>query len=349
MTVDHLRFYVTDLDEEVRRFTGGYGFRPYADAESAAEGRSAGLGAGRIRLVLTAPPEGDHPGAAYLSRHADGVADIALGVADARAAYAAAVAAGARPVAEPRERDGFVTATIGGFGDTVHTFVQRPAGADERSLPGLPARPAAGAADGGDGTGLFAVDHLAVCVEAGELEATERFYRRVLGFETIFTEHIAVGAQAMITTVVQSTSGEVTLTLIEPDPSRTAGQINDFLKTHDGPGVQHIAFATRDIAGTVRAMAAGGVDFLTTPDGYYRLLPERLTVARHTVPELRELNVLVDADHDGQLFQIFTRSAHPRATLFFEVIERLGARSFGSGNIRALYRAVDSARTGAEG
>ncbi|MDL4820242.1 4-hydroxyphenylpyruvate dioxygenase [Actinomadura opuntiae] len=348
MSIDHLRFYVTDVDAGVRHFAGGYGFRPYADAGSAADGRSAALGAHGIRLVLTAPPDGDHPGAAYLSRHGDGVADIALGVPDARAAYARAVASGARPVAAPIERDGFVTATIGAFGDTVHTFVQRPAGAGARSLPGLPARPGSAGEDGPD-TGLFEVDHIAVCVEAGELEGTVEFYRRALGFEMIFTEHIAVGAQAMVTTVVQSPSGEVTLTLIEPDASRAAGQINDFLKVHDGPGVQHVAFATPDITRTVRTMGDAGVDFLTTPDSYYRLLPGRLTVARHTVPRLRELNVLVDEDHDGQLFQIFTRSAHPRGTLFFEVIERLGSRSFGSGNIRALYRAVESARTGAAG
>jgi len=144
--------------------------------------------------------------------------------------------------------------------------------------------------------------------------------------------------------VVQSRSGAVTFTLIEPDLSQQPGQIDDFLRNHGGAGVQHIAFAAEDIVKAVGLITSRGVEFLDTPASYYSLLPRRLRLARHTVDELQGLNVLVDEDHDGQLFQIFSRSVHPRNTLFLEVIERLGARTFGSGNIKALYEAVELQR-----
>jgi 4-hydroxymandelate synthase len=160
----------------------------------------------------------------------------------------------------------------------------------------------------------------------------------------IFSEDIVVGAQSMISRVVQSSSGAVTFTLIEPDLSREPGQIDEFLKKHDGSGVQHIAYTSDDIVRSVGSMRSGGVEFLTTPGTYYTLLAERLTARRHTVEDLRDHDILMDEDHDGQLFQIFTRSVHPRRTLFMEVIERAGARTFGSGNIKALYEAVELQR-----
>jgi 4-hydroxymandelate synthase len=171
-----------------------------------------------------------------------------------------------------------------------------------------------------------------------------KFYERVLGFRRTFSERIVVGAQAMDSEVVQSRSGRVTLTLIAPDVSREPGQIDEFLKNHGGAGVQHIAFAATDIVQAISTLRANHVEFLRTPDSYYLMLPKRLDLAAHSVDELRSLNVLADADHDGQLFQIFAKSVHPRRTFFFEVIERLGASTFGSGNIKALYQAVELER-----
>ncbi|MEV0829601.1 4-hydroxyphenylpyruvate dioxygenase [Nonomuraea rubra] len=338
LRLDHIAFYVTDLAAEADRLRRGYGLEPYA--ESTAWGcRSVAVGAGVVRFVLTQPTAADHPGTAYLGTHGDGVADLALGVADATAAFRAAVNRGARPVSPPCARDGFVTAAVQGVGDLVHTFVQRPEGLDERALPGFtPTAPTAGGLD----AGLAEVDHLAVCVPSGELGATVDFYRHVLDFQLIFSERITVGDQAMTTEVVKS--GSVTLTLIEPDASKEPGHIDEFLAAHGGAGVQHLAMSTVDITAAVDTTGAGGVEFLPTPATYYDLLPDRVGQVKYPLRELRQRSILVDEDHDGQLYQIFARSAHPRGTFFFELIERLGARSFGSGNIAALYQAVELQR-----
>lgn len=338
LDVDHVTWYVSDASVEATRLTQGFGFSVYATGRSG-RARSVALGGNEIRLVLTEPLAADHPGAGFLSRHDDGVADIALRVPDVATAYGEAVRDGARPVAPPLDRGGVVTATIHGFGDLTHTFVQREAGDDGRALPGL--RPAAGPVPD---TGLTEVDHFAVCVADGDLAATADFYRSVLGFEETFHERIVIGDQAMTTLAVQSTSGRVTFTLIEPDTTGARGQLMEFLDRHGGAGVQHLAFRADDIVKAVEASGARGVEFLTTPADYYALLAERTRPIRYSIPELRRLNVLVDEDHDGQLYQIFTRSVHPRDTFFFEIIERLGSHSFGNGNIRALYEAVERRR-----
>jgi 4-hydroxymandelate synthase len=340
VVVDHLRLYVQDASATAA-WLASYGFEVFAKSDNGGTAHSIGLGRGRIRLLITEPLTDDHPGAAYVMRHGDGVADVALGVPDAAAAFAESVRRGAHPVSEPTWRAGVTTATILGFGDVVHTFVERAAGADERLLPGL--RPATGTRPVPDSR-LTDVDHLAVCLEFGQLEPTVEHYRHTFDFATIFTEHVRVGAQAMRSNVVQSRSGAVTLTLLEPDPAHEPGQIDEFLKNHGGAGVQHVAFHTDDIAGAVSRLRASGVEFLGTPDAYYQLLEQRLAPARHTIVELRELRVLVDEDQYGQLFQIFARSVHPRRTLFTELVERAGARTFGSGNIKALYQAFEAQR-----
>ncbi len=159
-----------------------------------------------------------------------------------------------------------------------------------------------------------------------------------------FDERIEVGGQAMISKVIQDRTGSVTFTLLEPDPEREPGQINQFLAAHDGAGVQHLALRTPGIVQAVRTLSGRGVEFLTAPGGYYRSLEGRLGAFAISVDELRDVNVLADRDQWGQLFQIFSHSTHERRTFFFELIERRGARTFGSGNIRALYEALDDER-----
>ncbi|MGW6532160.1 4-hydroxyphenylpyruvate dioxygenase [Streptomyces venezuelae] len=347
LRIDHVGFAVGDLAEATEFFERHYGLGVYARSEQHGvdDGtvRTNAVGRAGIRLLLTDARGADHAAAAYVGRHGDGVSDIALSTADAAAAYAEAVRRGARPVAEPQERDGVVTATIGAFADVTHTFVQRAEGSDDLALPGLAPVAAGQEQDGPDAPaiGLHTIDHFAVCLEAGQLDPTVAYYESVLDFEMVFTERIIVGGQAMDSKVVQSRSGAVTLTLIEPDTSREPGQIDKFIKEHGGGGVQHIAFATDDIVRDVSRLGENGLAFLTTPGAYYEQVPDRLDLLRYSVEALRELNILVDEDQDGQLLQIFTKSVHPRGTLFFEVIERLGARTFGSGNIKALYSAVE--------
>lgn len=343
LRVDHIRFYVADIDTKVAELVQSYGFDIYANAIDQSDEQSVAMGKDQIRLVLTRALVDDHPGTVYLTRHGDGVADIALGTTDAPVAFAEAVRRGACPVGEPVEREGTITASVLGFGDVLHTFVQRRRGTKARHLPGfVPQRDGIAAID----SGLLAVDHFAVCLEAGQLEPTVEFYEQVLDFRMTFTEQIIVGSQAMNSKVVQSASGAVTLTLIEPDTGREPGQVDEFVKNHGGAGVQHIAFETANIVHSVRVLRSSGIEFLNIPDVYYSLLADRLELTRHSAADLGELNILADEDHVGQLFQIFTKSVHPRATLFFEVIERVGATTFGSGNIKALYEAVEAERIG---
>lgn len=338
--IDHVEIYVGNLESAAFGWMDEYDFA-VATTDRSVDHRSVTLRQGPIRLVLTEPTSDRHPGAAYLQTHGDGVADIALSTSDVAAAFEAAVRGGAEPLREPgrhtaANRPGpAVTATIGGFGDVVHTLVPR----DETDV--LP--------KGGrrrTEVDLLGIDHFAVCLTAGDLGPTVGFYEHALGFRQIFEEHIVVGAQAMNSTVVQSASGAVTLTLIEPDTSADPGQIDDFLKEHHGPGIQHIAFSSGDAVRAVQELSRRGVEFLKTPGTYYDLLGERITLETHSLDDLRATNVLADEDHGGQLFQIFTASTHPRHTIFFEIIERQGAGTFGSANIKALYEAVELERTG---
>ncbi|MFE3500594.1 4-hydroxyphenylpyruvate dioxygenase [Kitasatospora sp. NPDC059160] len=349
LALDHVEFYVTDLAADVARLTAEYGFDllvpPTERGASAERCVSALLGQAAIRLLLTQPLAAGHPATAYLARHEDGVAALALRVPDATAAYRALTGRGADGLRPPQAADGCVTAVVGAFGDVVHTLIERGPDVPADRIPGLPdAPPVTGAAE----VGLRSVDHFAVCVPSGELRATVRHYQEVFGFRMVFEERIEVGALGMDSMVVQSPDHSVTLTLIEPLTPDAGGQIASFLADHGGAGVQHVAFSSQDAVHSVSTMAARGVPFLRTPSTYFDALPARLTPLRHSFDQLRELNLLVDQDHDGQLFQIFTRSQHPRGTFFFEVIERIRARNFGSNNIRALYEAVELQRNASE-
>jgi len=188
------------------------------------------------------------------------------------------------------------------------------------------------------------VVHFAVVVEPGQIDATVDFYRQALDFDLTLAERIVTGDQAMYIKVVQSKSRAVTLTLIESDPAAEAGHVDDFLKDHGGAGVQHMALSTGDILASVGQIGDNGIELLSTPDAYYTLLAERVQPDRHSVEELRALNILLDEDHDGQLYQIFAKSVHPRNTIFLEIIERAGASTFGSSNIKSLYEAVETQR-----
>ncbi|MGW5448814.1 VOC family protein [Streptomyces asiaticus] len=369
LAIDYVELYVENLDSSAFQWVDRYAFTIVGSGGSA-DHRSLALRHGRITLVLTQATSDRHPASAYVLSHGDGVADIALRTADVRAAFEAAVANGAVVHRRPARHTGdgpSVTAAVHGFGDVVHTLVERapdtgpglPAGfvpMDDQERPDGPGAEAglaeAGLAEAGPvgvgpaGAGLLDIDHIAVCLGTGGLGPAVAYYQQALGFRDVFAEHIVVGAQAMHSKVVQSPSGTVTLTLIEPDDTALPGQIDEFLKSHQGSGVQHLAFSSHDAVGSVRALSDRGVTFLSTPDAYYDLLGERIDLSARRLADLRATGVLADEDHDGQLFQIFTASTHPRHTLFYEVIERQGAQTFGSANIKALYEAVELERTG---
>lgn len=321
--IDHVEWYVDDLEKSVAAWRRDFGFHVADPSPGRGPGcRSMLLRHGQISLLLTAAVAASHPVAEFVRRHGDGVATIAFGTDDVRAAFEMAVAAGAEPIAAPASG----TAVVSGFGDVTHRFVER---GDPAPVPDA------------DGDGLLtALDHVAICLPAGQLDETVRFYGDAFGLRQIFDERIEVSGQAMLSKVVQDQAGTVTFTFIEPDPALKRGQIDEFLSAHGGAGVQHLAFLTEDIAEAVRTLAGRGVGFLTAPPGYYRVLLTRLGVVGRPVSELEELNVLADRDQWGELFQIFTRSAHKRNTFFVELIERQGARTFGSRNIKSLYEAL---------
>ena len=335
-SVDHIELQVTDLAATVERLTCGYGFEVAAPARRGEEGGEhlvALLHQGRIRVRVVQALSSAHQAWTYTDRHSDGVAVIALAVDDVPLAYRRLVESGAVAVSAPSIGwDGGVTAAVAAFGDVVHRLVERRA---EHPVSGPLA----------SGSALTGIDHFAVCLPIGELDGCVRSYVESFGLEVTFREDISVGPLGMSSVVVQNASGDLTLTLIEPASQREAGQIESFLQRHGGAGVQHVAFTAPDIVAAVGELSERGVRFLTTPASYYDLLAARLTLLHHSVDRLREGHILVDEDHDGQLFQIFTASEHPRGTMFFEVIERIGARSFGSNNIRALYEAVELQRT----
>jgi 4-hydroxymandelate synthase len=348
--IDHVEFCVRDLDRSTAQLCDAFGFQVHGrgGAETGQPGeRSVLLRQAHTQLLLRQGLTGQNPAAQYVSKHGDGVAAVAFSTDDVEAAFTMAVNGGATPVTPPSftSRDGarVGTATVRGFGDVLHRFIERSGPGDEFA-PGVigmvEPRPAAAAGP----VLLEAIDHLAVCLPAGELGSTVRLYQEAFGLSQIFDERIEVGGQAMISKVVQDSAGEVTFTLIEPDLTRDPGQIDEFLEAHDGPGVQHVAFRTADIIGTVATLSGRGVGFLTAPDGYYLALEGRLGSVAIPVGTLREHNVLADRDRWGQMFQIFTTSVHERRTFFWEFIERRGALTFGSKNIKALYEALEDQR-----
>jgi 4-hydroxymandelate synthase len=344
LTIDHIEFYVGDAIAMTQSLCSVYGFRVYGRGgpETGLPGqRSVLLGQGAIRILLTSGLHEDHPASQFVARHGDGVAVIGF-AADAAAVYAEAIAAGATSVGQPRSWENdqarVVTAEIKGVGEVVYRFIERH-GLDAEFLPGaIAAEPAAA---GAAGDLLTLVDHVALLVPAGELNPTIAFHEQVLGFTVIFQEYVEVGAQGMVSKVVQSPSGGATFTIIEPDPGRQPGQIDDFLAWHGGAGVQHLAFLTQDIVHAVRTFGERGAGFAVTPSSYYGMLGDRLGATEIPVEALRPLGILVDRDHWGQMYQIFAKSTHIRRTYFHELIERRGARTFGMSNIPALYAAKD--------
>jgi len=350
LAIDHVEFYVGDARQAAFVLCNAFGFQLCGQGgpETGLAGqRTLLLCHGGSRVMLTSALHPKHPAAEFVARHGDGVGVIAFGSGDVATDYAEAVDGGAVPIEPPRvygrevATAGAVTmATVSGFGDVAHRLVQRRGHEVEGFLPG--AIQPGGTEPEPDMPGLVqAIDHAAVCVPPGELEPTVRYYCDVFGFRPVFEEYIEIGEQGMFSQVVQSPSGGVTFTLIQPDISRRPGQIDDFLSWHDGPGVQHLALSTTDIVGAVRTLSARGVGFAFTPDGYYDTLPGRLGETDIPVGLLREHGILADRDHWGRMYQIFAKSLHVRNTYFWELIERRGARTFGTNNIPALYEAKE--------
>jgi 4-hydroxyphenylpyruvate dioxygenase len=293
--------------------------------------------------VLTSALANDHEIARFASRHGDGVRDIALRVPSAGEAYRVATERGARGVREPgwlEDEFGRVeVASIATYGEVVHTFVARADYAGPH-LPGYALLEANGAGP----VGFTLLDHCVGNVELGKMDEWVGFYERVLGFENIIhydDEQIHTEYSALMSKVMADGEGKIKFPINEPAEGRRKSQIAEYLEYNGGPGVQHVAIQTDDIVRTVETMQERGVSFLATPEAYYEDAFDRVGEIEESWGDLRRLRILVDRDEDGYLLQIFTKPTQDRPTLFFEVIQRHGARTFGEGNFKALFEAIE--------
>jgi 4-hydroxyphenylpyruvate dioxygenase len=344
---DHVELWVGNAKQAAYYYEHAFGFRrtAYAGPETGVRDRASYvLEQNDIRLVLTSALRRDHEVGEFAYVHGDGVKDIALRVPDAREAYRQAVQRGARGVAEPHavEDDyGRVTlATIATYGDVVHTFVER-SGYEGAYLPGYVAQESAG---GSGDVGLLAIDHIVGNVELGRMQHWVEFYERVFGMTEMIhfsDEDISTEYSALMSKVMTDGQGKVKFPINEPAEGKRKSQIEEYLEFNHGPGSQHIALQSSNIVRTVEALQRRGVVFLSTPDTYYDETPERVGEIDESWDDLRRLRILADRDDDGYLLQIFTKTAQDRPTLFFEVIERHGARGFGDGNFKALFEAIE--------
>lgn len=347
--IDYVEFYVANARQAAHFYRTALGLRPaaYAGLETGSRDRCSFLLTRRnVRFLFTAPllPDPDHPVAAFVARHGDGVKDIALRVADAEAAYAAALRRGGRGVSEPRahedEHGRVVRASIATYGDVVHTFVSR----DSYEGPFMPGFRAIDSPPPATETGLAAIDHIVGNVELGRMDEWVAFYRDVLGFRQLLhfdDRDISTEYSALMSKVMANGSGKIKFPINEPAEGRRKSQIEEYLEYNGGPGVQHIALATGDILGSVDALRAHGMAFLRVPDTYYQDLAQRVGRIDEQAEDLARRGILVDRDDEGYLLQIFSQPVQDRPTLFYEIIQRKGSRGFGKGNFRALFEAIE--------
>jgi 4-hydroxyphenylpyruvate dioxygenase len=346
---DCIEFWVGNARAFAGFLMSAFGFHctAYAGPETGVRDKASYvLEQGDIRFVVSGALTADSPIAAHVRAHGDGVHDLAWLVDDAASAYEAAVARGAQPARAPwTETDGagrLELAQIKTYGETRHTFVSRRNYASPLLEPGyaaenLPPEPA------GLAVGLTRIDHVVGNVEKGKLDDWVRFYSEVIGLRQLVhfdDSQIATEYSALMSTVVWDGT-RIYMPINEPADGRKKSQIQEYLETYDGPGVQHIAMRTDDIVATVQALRERGVRFMRVPDEYYDDARTRLAGFDVEWDALQRQNILVDRDPDGYLLQIFTETVTDRPTVFFEIIERHGAKGFGEGNFKALFEAIE--------
>jgi 4-hydroxyphenylpyruvate dioxygenase len=344
---DYIEFYVGNAKQASLYYRAAFGFKlvAYRGPETGTRDRASYvLQQGKIRFVLTTPIRPDGDIARHIHDHGDGVKDLALWVNNAKTAYAKAIKRGAESVREPEvledEHGQVVIAAIKTYGETIHSLVERKKykGA---FLPGfVPAAPAYQ----GRNVGLKYVDHCVGNVELGAMNKWVRFYEDVLGFYNLISfddKAITTEYSALMSKVVSNGNGRIKFPLNEPAIGRRKSQIDEYLEFYRGPGVQHIAMETGDIIKTVTRLRKNGVEFLGVPATYYDSVPARVGHIDEDIAPLKELGILVDRDDEGYLLQIFTKPVEDRPTVFFEIIQRKGARSFGAGNFKALFEAIE--------
>jgi 4-hydroxyphenylpyruvate dioxygenase len=344
---DYIEFWVGNAKQSATYYRAAFGFElvAYRGPETGVRDRASYLlQQGKIRFLLTSAIRPEGPIAEHVRKHGDGVRDLAFWVDDARAAHTVAIERGAQSVQAPTvltDKDGeVVVAGIRTYGDTIHTIVER------RNYRGLfmPGFVAASSPYRPDAVGLKYVDHSVGNVELGKMNEWVAYYAKVLGFHNILTfddKDISTEYSALMSKVMSNGNGRIKFPINEPAEGKKKSQIDEYLEFYGGPGVQHIAMATDDIIHTVGTLKSRGVEFLEAPAIYYDELFARVGKIDEPIDEIRRLGILVDRDDEGYLLQIFTKPVQDRPTLFYEIIQRKGAKSFGKGNFKALFEAIE--------
>jgi len=343
--IHHVEYWVGNAKQASYYYRKAFGFSQtaYAGLETGnREQTSYVLEQGKARLVLSTPMAAGGSMNVFLGRHGDGVKDIAFEVADVDAAFAEAVEKGATALLEPRdetdERGTVRRAVVGTYGDVVHSFLSVK-GYDGPFLPGFEKNVIEE-----ESTGLHYVDHIVGNVELGKMDEWAGYYENVFGFSRYITfddTDISTKYTALQSVVMASADMTIKFPINEPADGLKLSQIQEYIDFNAGAGSQHLALHTRNIIPTVKQLRARGVEFLDVPSTYYDALPDRVGEIEEDIEELRPLGILVDRDDQGYLLQIFTKPVEDRPTLFYEIIQRKGAKGFGKGNFKALFESIE--------
>ncbi len=349
---DYVEFYVGNAKQSAHYYKTAFGYQSlaYAGLETGVKDRASYvLKQDKIRLVLTTPLNPDSPINQHIVKHGDGVKVVALWVEDATSAYNETIQRGARSFMEPTvEKDEFgevVRSGIYTYGETVHVFVER------KNYNGvfLPGYVEWKSDYNPTSVGLKYIDHMVGNVGWNEMNQWVKFYEDVMGFVNFLSfddKQIHTEYSALMSKVMSNGNGRIKFPINEPAEGKKRSQIEEYLDFYGGPGVQHIAIATDDIISTVTQLKARGVEFLSAPPhAYYQAIPQRLgahmDMMKEDINQIEKLAIMVDADEDGYLLQIFTKPVEDRPTLFFEIIQRMGAKGFGAGNFKALFESIE--------
>jgi len=349
---DYVEFYVGNAKQAAHFYKTAFGFQSFAYSGLETGNRERAsyvLKQDKIRLVLSTPLNSDSPINQHIVKHGDGVKVIALWVEDATAAFEETTKRGAKPFMEPTvekdEHGEVVRSGIYTYGETVHIFVER------KNYNGvfLPGYRAWKSDYNPEPVGLKYIDHMVGNVGWGEMNQWVKWYEDVMGFVNFLSfddKQIHTEYSALMSKVMSNGNGRIKFPINEPAKAAKKSQIEEYLDFYEGPGVQHIAVATDDIIKTVAQLKSRGIEFLPPPpQAYYDDIPRRLgshmDIMKEDIQELQKLSILVDADEEGYLLQIFTKPLEDRPTLFFEIIQRMGARGFGAGNFKALFESIE--------
>jgi 4-hydroxyphenylpyruvate dioxygenase len=345
---DYVEFYVGNAKQAAHYYMSAFGFQPlaYAGPETGMKDRASyAVRQNKLTIVLTTPLRTENPIADHIYKHGDGVKCLALKVNNATDAYNQTVSRGAKPYLEPvtlKDDNGEVILSgIHTYGDTVHLFVERN-NYNGAFMPGY--RPWSNPYYKPEETGLLYVDHCVGNVDWDGMNPWVKFYEDVMGFKNILTfddNDISTEYSALMSKVMSNGNGFVKFPINEPAEGKKKSQVEEYLEFYQGEGVQHVAMATNDIVKTITQLRSRGVEFLKVPNSYYDDLLDRVGHIDEDLEPLKELGILVDRDEEGYLLQLFTKPVEDRPTLFFEIIQRKGAKSFGKGNFKALFEAIE--------